>query len=101
MALRIAAILLVVTALHAQTYADDAPQAQEPKVKSLDIVSDTAVTVIRKTSAFFNGNLDITMSSDADKYKYRNEYSVDAIGRKVPKATAVRSAGALSGCEKL
>ena len=65
----------------------NAEDAKPKKVKGLDVVSDTAVTVINKTNAFFQGNLEITMSKDPDKNKNKNNYSVNAIGQKVPKST--------------
>ena len=59
--------------------------AEENKTKGLDIVTDTAVTVIKKTDAFFQGNLEWQMKPGADKYK--KDYTVDALGRKIPRAT--------------
>ena len=58
---------------------------EEPKTKGLDVVSDTAVAIIRKTNAFFQGNLDWTMPQEKDIYK--NNYTVDALGRRVPRST--------------
>lgn len=65
----------------------NAEDAKPKEIKGLDVVSDTAVTVINKTNAFFQGNLEITMSKATDKNKNKNNYSVNAIGQKVPKST--------------
>jgi hypothetical protein len=68
----------------------DAEDTKPKEPKGLDVVPDTAVTVIQKTNAFFQGNLEITMSGDKDKNKNKNNYSVNAIGQKVPKLTGVK-----------
>ena len=59
--------------------------AEEPKTKCLDVVPDTAVAVIQKTNAFFQGNLTWAMPPGKDKYK--KDYAIDALGCKVPSAT--------------
>lgn len=64
-----------------------AEEGAAKETKGLDIVSDVAISIIKKTNAFFQGNLDITMEQDADKYKKKNKYSRNAIGQKIPAST--------------
>lgn len=74
-----------------------AAHAEEKKqdVKGLDIVSDTAVAILKKADAFLNGQLEITMSKEGDKSKIEKDYTTNVLGQKVPKATAVKSGRAL------
>ena len=58
---------------------------EEPKAKGLDVVTDTAIALIHKTNAFFQGNLAWTMTPEKDKYE--RDYTIDALGRKVPRST--------------
>ena len=60
-------------------------QAEETKVKGVDVVPDTAVTILKKVNAFFTGNLEWTMPPGRDKYK--DDYTVDPNGRRIPRAT--------------
>lgn len=60
------------------------------KPKSLDVPLDVATDIIRKTNAFFQGNLEIAMPPDTDKYKNKDNYTFNAIGQKVPKATVTK-----------
>jgi len=57
------------------------------EAKGVDMVFDTATVIIRKTNAFFQGNLEFTMPADTDKRKFGESYTENAIGRKVPNAT--------------
>lgn len=66
-------------------YADDAKE----EVK-LDMVTDTVNKTAEKVNAFLTGNLDFQV--DTRQRSNPNEYTRDAIGRKVPKATAAKSA---------
>jgi hypothetical protein len=59
--------------------------AEDQKVKNLDVVPDTAVTILQKVNAFFAGNLTWTMPAGKDIY--RDDYTVDPLGRKIPKST--------------
>jgi len=59
--------------------------AQDDKTKGLDVVSDTAVSIIRKTNAFFQGNLEWTMPTDKNNYK--KDYTIDTLGARVPRST--------------
>lgn len=67
--------------------------SKEPK--GLDVVSDVAVTLIKKTNAFFQGNLEITMPPDVDSNKNKDNYSSNAIGQRVPKATNTKNPAAV------
>ena len=58
---------------------------EEQKTKGLDIVTDTAIAIIQKANAFFQGHLDWTMQPDASPYK--KEYTIDALGRRIPSST--------------
>ena len=59
--------------------------AEEVRVKGVDVVPDTAVAVLRKVNAFFAGDLTWTMSPDKDRY--RDDYTVDPLGRRIPRST--------------
>lgn len=59
--------------------------AEDSKVKGIDVVPETAVTVLQKVNAFFTGDLTWTMPAGKDKYK--NDYTVDPLGKKVPRST--------------
>jgi len=64
-------------------------KAEGPKKpKSLDVPLNVATDIIKKTNAFFQGNLEIAMPQDTDKYK--NNYILNAIGQKVPRATVTK-----------
>lgn len=72
----------------AQTQAPAGAGAEgSKKPKSVEVPLDVATDLIKKTNAFFQGNLEVTMSSGRDRYKNKNSYTVNAIGQKVPKAT--------------
>ena len=59
--------------------------AEESKVKSVEIVPETAVTILQKVNAFFTG--DLTWTMPAGKNEYKNSYTVDPLGNKVPRST--------------
>jgi len=59
--------------------------AEEPKVKSIEVVPETAVTVLKKVNAFFTG--DLTWTMPAGKNKYKDNYTVDPLGHRVPSST--------------
>ena len=58
---------------------------EEQKTKGLDVVTDTAISLIHKTNAYFQGNLDWTMPEGKDKYE--KDYTVNALGQKIPRST--------------
>lgn len=53
-----------------------------------EVTSDVVTNVFKKTNAFFQGNLEITMTED--KSRHKKDYTMNAIGEKVPKATERR-----------
>ena len=59
--------------------------AEEAKVKSVEVVPETAVTVLQKVNAFFAG--DLTWTMPAGKDKYRDDYTVNPQGIRVPRST--------------
>ena len=59
--------------------------AEEAKVKGVDVVPETAVTVLKKVNAFFNG--DLTWTMPAGKDKYRDDYTTDVTGKRIPRST--------------
>lgn len=59
--------------------------AEETKVKSVEVVPETAVTILQKVNAFFTGDLTWTMPAGKDKYK--DDYAVTPQGIKVPRST--------------
>jgi hypothetical protein len=64
-------------------YAQDSKE--EPKTKSIEIVPETAVTVLKKVNAFFTG--DLTWTMPAGKSKYKDDYTLDPQGNKIPSRT--------------
>ena len=85
----------LIIGLCVQAYAADEKQ----DAKGLDMVSDTVSTVFNKANALLSGNLEVTMSKD--KADTSGQYTTNAIGQRVPKATAVKSAGSLHGDDPL
>lgn len=71
----------------------------QQKAKGLDMVSDTVATTFKKATALLEGKLEVTMS--LDKTNTTTQFSTNAIGQKVPKATAIKSAGSLHNDEPL
>jgi hypothetical protein len=67
--------------------------AEEKKVvpaKGIDETASGIVTnVFKKTNAFFQGDLEVTMSAGPKKNK--DSYTVNALGMKVPKSTNTRN----------
>lgn len=64
-----------------------------------DYVTDTASSIVDKASALLTGDLDIKAGP-----KEKGDpaaYTRDAIGRKVPKSTAVKSAGSMHSDQPL
>lgn len=64
-------------------------------------VTDAATALVDKTGALLSGNLDVEVAVKNDPHRYDYEYTTDAIGRRVPKKTAVKSGGALHSEEEL
>ncbi|MDO8535817.1 MAG: hypothetical protein Q7S30_02240 [Candidatus Omnitrophota bacterium] len=62
--------------------------AAEEKVAGLEVVTDTATAVVNKTTALLTGKLECTMATGRDKY--RNDYTFDPQGRRIPRATLGR-----------
>lgn len=94
--MRVAALIPpLILAMCAVSCADDG----ETKAKGLDLVSDTVASVFNKTSALLSGNLEVTMSPE--KADTADQYTTNAIGQKVPKSTAIKSAGSLHNDEPL
>ena len=66
--------------------------ADEEKVKGVDqTASDIVTNVFKKTNAFFQGNLEISMSADNSRKKNKDNYTMNVLGMKVPKSTNVRN----------
>ena len=76
---------MIIAALAVMIWSVVPANAEEEKVKGVDMVPDTAVTVLRKVNAFFTGNLTWTMPPG--KEEYRNDYTFDPQGRRIPRAT--------------
>lgn len=87
-------VLLAIGAC-SSSYADEVKE----KAKGLDMVSDTVATAFNKVNALLAGKLEITMSPD--KPNIEDQFETNAIGQKVPKETAVKSAGALHNDQPL
>jgi hypothetical protein len=59
----------------------------EGKVQGVDLVTDAAAALVTKAFAMLSGNLDVTVKTDTDRIKNKNNYTKDAIGLTVPKST--------------
>gem|GEM_PF-5931489 len=59
---------------------------QGPKTEGLiEVVPDTATAVLNKATALLSGKLEFTMAGGKDKY--RDDYTFDPQGRRIPRAT--------------
>lgn len=67
--------------------------ADDDKDVQYDYVTDTVTGVASKVMGVLSGQVPITVSPDNDSNP--DQYTRDAIGRRVPKSTAVKSAGGL------
>ena len=76
-----------------------AESEEKREAKGLDMVSDTVVTAFSKANALLAGNLEITMS--LEKPDTEQQFTVNAIGKKVPRFTAVKSGSSLHNDEPL
>jgi len=75
-------------------------QAEEKDAaKGLDMVSDTVAAAFSKANALLSGNLDITMPPK--KPDTKEQSTINALGQRVPKTTAIKSAGSLHNDEPL
>lgn len=66
--------------------------ADEQEVR-YDYVTDTVSGVVNKAASILTGQTTITVSPDNDGNP--DDFTRDAIGRRVPKSTAVKSGGSL------
>lgn len=94
---RITILFLISIYLYAPLYGDNAEQVTE----ETNTLTDAINALCRKANAILSWDLEIRMSPDEDRHKYKDEYMVNVLGQKVPKATAVRSAGSLHKEESL
>ena len=92
---KIVILVVLIAGACVSSYAEE----DEQKAKGLDMVSDTVATAFNKANALLAGKLDITMS--LDKPNTEEHFATNAIGQKVPKSTAVRSAGSLHNDQPL
>ena len=58
---------------------------EDAKVKGVEVVPDTAVSVLKKLNAFFTGDLTWTMPSGKDIH--RDDYTVNPLGQRTPRST--------------
>ena len=63
--------------------------AEEDKAQGLDMVTDTAAAIVRKSIALVSGNLEVTTTIDNDRVKNKANYTRNALGDMVPKSTVV------------
>lgn len=87
--------VLIIVGLSFSAHADEEKQ----EAKGLDMVSDTVATAFNKANALLAGKLDITMS--LEKPNTEEQFTTNAIGQRVPKSTAVKSAGSLHDDQSL
>ncbi|MBN2453256.1 MAG: hypothetical protein JXB40_03225 [Candidatus Omnitrophica bacterium] len=97
---RITAAFLFIIAACSLVYADDdnKPPCNGREVK-FDMVTDTVKTTLNKAAALLVLDLDITMPPR--KHGDREDFTTNAIGQRVPKFTAVKSAGSLHNDDPL
>ncbi len=88
------AAMLITAGLSLPAHAEEKKPAQ-----GLDMVSDTVAAAFNKANALLSGNLDVTMS--LEKPDTREESTTNALGQRVPKSTAIRSAGSLHNDDPL
>ena len=81
--------------------ADNDKPASEPKAQSLDMVSDTVSGVFNKANALLAGDLEITMSEDKDREAAAKDFTINAMGQKVPTRTAIKSGSAMHNDDPL
>ncbi len=79
-------------------FAEASEDIDGEKIK-YDYVTDTAKSIVDKATALITGDLDI-QAGPQDRGN-PNDYTRDAIGRKVPKSTAVKAAGSLHSDQPL
>lgn len=63
--------------------------------KGVDLVTDAAAAAVTKAKALLSMDLEITMAPDNEKYKNKNNYTINAIGEKTPKSTMKKTGKAL------
>ncbi len=80
------AVFMLVSWVAVSAYAEE----KDPP-KGVEMISDTVTAAANKTSALLCGKLEFTMSQDRDKYKDKDNYTINAIGQKVPTATRAKS----------
>lgn len=89
---------LLIMLVSVSAYAGDKQQDKPQQEVKLDMVSDTVGQVFNKANAILSGDLEVTMSKKVGK---RDDYTINAMGQRVPKATAVNTGGALHNDEPL
>lgn len=101
--LLVAVVLVAGTARICVVFADAQKQDQQgsngraqaqpqPQAKGLDLVSDVVADAFSKTNALLTGNLEIAMERKIDK---PGDYTINAIGQRVPGSTAIKSGSSL------
>ena len=98
--------IIFIIILSAAAHAEDSGSQQQPQEQKqkppqevkLDMVSDTVTTVFSKANAILAGNMEITMPK---KVEDRDSYTINAMGQRVPKATAIKSGGSLHNDQPL
>jgi hypothetical protein len=97
--MKLALLGIALIIMPASAYADDKQRHDPPPQEvKLDMVSDTVEAAFSKANAILSGNLEVTMSKKVDK---RDDYTINAMGQRVPKATAIHTGGALHNDEPL
>ena len=56
-----------------------------------ETASDIVTNVFKKTNALVQGNLEVTMAADNSREKSKKNYTLNAIGIKVPRSTSVQN----------
>jgi hypothetical protein len=80
------AVFLIFTCIISSfAFAEDTAGEKTPKVKGIEIVPDTATSVINKVDALLTGDLTCTMSTG--RGKYRDDCDTNPLGIKIPRRT--------------
>ena len=88
------AVFILMLGICPALYAEEAEEtketekAKEVETKGLEMVPETVMAVVNKADALLTGNLKCTMTIDKDKY--RDDYTFDPQGRRIPRATLGR-----------
>lgn len=71
--------------------ADEKTAQDERKAQGVDLVTDAAAALVNKGFAMLSGKLEVTVNTDNDRIKNKNNYTQNILGQSVPKSTAINN----------